>query len=35
VSAKQLQESTNTYLGLLMDDEDTQNNEASDAADLP
>lgn len=35
VSAKQLQESTNTYLGLLLDDEDTENNEAADAADLP
>jgi hypothetical protein len=35
VSAKQLQESTNTYVGLLMDDEDTENNEAADAADLP
>ena len=35
VSAKQLQENTNTYLGLLMDDESMQNNEASDAADLP
>lgn len=35
VSAKQLQESTNTYLGLLLDDEDTENSEASDAADLP
>lgn len=34
-SAKQLQESTNTYLGLLMDDESTQNNEAADATDLP
>jgi hypothetical protein len=35
LSAKQLQESTNTYQGLLMDDESTQNNEAADAADLP
>lgn len=35
LSAKQLQESTNTYLGLLMDDESVQNNEASDAANLP
>lgn len=35
LSAKQLQESTNTYLGLLMDDESTEQNEASDAADLP
>lgn len=35
VSAKQLQENTNTYLGLLMDDESVTNNEASDAADLP
>jgi hypothetical protein len=35
LSSKQLQESTNTYMGLLMDDESTQNNEAADAADLP
>ena len=35
VSAKQLMEGTNTYLGLLMDEDDTQNTEAPDAADLP
>jgi hypothetical protein len=35
VSAKALQESRNTYLGLLMDDESTVNAEAPDAADLP
>lgn len=35
VSAKQLMEGTNTYLGLLMDEDDTQNVEAPDAADLP
>lgn len=35
LSARQLQESTNTYMGLLMDDESTQNTEASSAADLP
>ena len=35
VSAKQLQDSTNTYLGLLLDDESTDNSEAASAADLP
>jgi len=35
LSAKQLTESTNTYLGLLMDDEDTQNAEPVPFADLP
>lgn len=35
VSAKQLQESTNTYVGLLLSDESTDNVEAADAADLP
>jgi hypothetical protein len=35
LSSRQLQESTNTYMGLLMDDESTQNTEASSAADLP
>lgn len=35
VSTKQLQESTNTYLGLLLDDESTDSAEASSAADLP
>ncbi len=35
VSAKQLQENTNTYLGLLMDDESVIMSEAVDAADLP
>lgn len=34
-SAKQLMELTNTYLGLLMDDESVANNEASDAASIP
>ncbi len=35
LSARQLQESTNTYMGLLMDDESTINTEASSATDLP
>ena len=35
VSAKQLMDSTNTYLGLLMDDESVINNPAADAASLP
>jgi len=35
LSARQLQESTNTYMGLLMDDESTVNTEAASAADLP
>lgn len=35
VNAKTLQESTNTYLGLLMDDETVQNNEAASASNLP
>lgn len=35
VSSKQLQESTNTYLGLLLEDESTENSEAASAADLP
>jgi hypothetical protein len=35
LTAKQLTEQTNTYLGLLMDDESTQNAEAASAADLP
>lgn len=35
LSAKQLQESSNTYLGLLMDDESTINAEDPSAADLP
>ena len=32
LSSKQLQESTNTYMGLLMDDESVANAEAADAA---
>lgn len=35
LSARQLQESSNSYMGLLMDDESTVNTEASSAADLP
>lgn len=35
LSARQLQESTNTYMGLLMDDESTVNTEASSATQLP
>lgn len=35
LSAKQLTDSTNTYVGLLLDDESTDNAEASGAADLP
>jgi hypothetical protein len=35
LSARQLQESTNSYMGLLMDDESTVNTEAASAADLP
>lgn len=35
LSARQLQESTNTYMGLLLDDESTVNTEASSASDLP
>lgn len=35
LSARQLQESTNTYMGLLLDDESTVNTEAASAADLP
>jgi hypothetical protein len=35
LSARQLQETTNTYMGLLMDDESTTNTETSSAANLP
>jgi hypothetical protein len=35
MSAKQLTESTCTYVGLLMDDESTDNAEAAGAADFP
>lgn len=34
-SARQLSESTHTYVGLLVDDEDTENAEHPTAADLP
>lgn len=35
LSARQLQDSSNTYQGLLMDDESTINTEAASASDLP
>lgn len=35
LSAKALTDSNNTYIGLLLDDESTDNAEASTAADLP
>lgn len=35
VNAKATQDSSNTYLGLLMDDESVANNEAAGASDLP
>lgn len=35
VSARQLQEMTNTYMGLLVDDEDTINEEAAGSNELP
>lgn len=35
LSSRQLQESTNTYMGLLISDESADNDEASSASDLP